>query len=35
MYMDMVMILKRYIHAEHAGLWEEHLTEVEKCCLTW
>ena len=22
MYMDMVMILKRYIHAERAGLWE-------------
>ncbi|KAJ8403226.1 hypothetical protein AAFF_G00354430 [Aldrovandia affinis] len=30
MYMDMVMILKRFIHAEHAGLWEEHLAEVEK-----
>jgi len=30
MYMDMVMILKRYIHAERAGLWEEHLAEVEK-----
>lgn len=29
-YMDMVMILKRYIHAERAGLWEEHLTEVAK-----
>ena len=30
MYMDMIMILKRYIHAERAGLWEEHLAEVEK-----
>ena len=29
MYMDMVMILKRYIHAERAGMWEEHLAEVE------
>ena len=26
----MVMILKRFIHAERAGLWEEHLAEVEK-----
>ncbi len=23
MYMDMVMILRRFIHAERAGLWEE------------
>ena len=30
MYMDMVMILKRFIHAEREGLWEEHLAEVEK-----
>ena len=30
MYMDMVMILRRFIHAERAGLWEEHLAEVEK-----
>ena len=30
MYMDMVMIIKRFIHAEVAGLWEEHLAEVEK-----
>ena len=28
--MDMVMILRRFIHAERAGLWEEHLAEVEK-----
>ncbi|RXM31631.1 hypothetical protein EOD39_6811 [Acipenser ruthenus] len=26
----MIMILKRYIHAERAGLWEEHPAEVEK-----
>ena len=24
------MILKTFIHAERAGLWEEHLAEVEK-----
>ena len=29
--MDTVMILKRFIHAERAGLWEKHLAEVEKC----
>ena len=29
MYMDMVMILQWYTHAEHAGLWEKRLTEVE------
>ena len=29
MYMDMVMIMKRHIHAERAGLWEEHLAELE------
>lgn len=29
MYMDMVLILKRYIQAEWAGLWEIHLSEVE------
>ena len=28
-YVEMVMILKRYIHAERAGLWKQHLTEVE------
>jgi len=30
MHMDMLMILKRFIHAERAGLWEAHLAEVEK-----
>lgn len=30
MYMDMVNILKRYIHAERAGIWDDHLSEVEK-----
>lgn len=30
MYMDMGMILRRFIHAERAGLCEEHLAEVEK-----
>ena len=29
MYMDTVMILKRFIHAERAGLWEEHLAKVD------
>jgi hypothetical protein len=29
-YMDMEMILKRYIHAVRAGMLEEHLAEVEK-----
>ena len=33
MYMDMVMIPKRCIHAEHAGLWEEHLAELENMLL--
>ena len=33
MYMDMVMILKRYTHAELAGLWEEHLAELENVLL--
>ena len=28
--MDTVMILKRFMHAERAGLWEEHLAVVEK-----
>ena len=28
MYMDMVIIVKRYTHAERAGLWEEHLAEL-------
>ena len=30
MYMDMVMIMKQFIHAKRAGLWDEHLAEVEK-----
>ncbi|CAM4331524.1 unnamed protein product [Leuciscus chuanchicus] len=30
MYMDMVMIFRWFIHAERAGLSEEHLAEVEK-----
>ena len=25
----MVMIMKRYIHDERAGIWEEHLAELE------
>ena len=29
MYIEMLMILKRYIHAERAGVWDEHLVEVE------
>ena len=29
MYMDMAMILKRYIHAANAGRWDEHLGEIE------
>ena len=33
MYMDMVMILKRYIHAERAGPWEEYLAEFENMLL--
>ena len=33
MYMDMVMILKRYIHAERAGIWEEYLAESENMLL--
>ena len=33
MYMDMVMIMKRYIHDERAGMWEEHLAEVENMLL--
>ena len=33
MYMDMVMILKRYIHAARAGLWEEYLAELENMLL--
>ncbi|KAG1684652.1 hypothetical protein GQR58_009369 [Nymphon striatum] len=28
MYIDMMLILKRYIHAERAGLWQQHLQEV-------
>ena len=27
------MILKRYIHAERAGLWEEYLAELENMLL--
>ena len=26
MYIDMISILKRYVHAERAGNWEEHLS---------
>ena len=33
MYMDMVIIVKRYTHAERAGLWEEHLAELENMLL--
>ena len=33
MYMDMVIIVKRYTHAERAGLWEEHLGELENMLL--
>ena len=33
MYMDMVMILKRCIHTERAGLWEEYLAELENMLL--
>ena len=33
MYMDMVMILKRCIHAERTGLWEEHLVELANMLL--
>ncbi|KAJ8321079.1 hypothetical protein KUTeg_002666 [Tegillarca granosa] len=29
MYVDMVLILKRYIHAERSGSWTQHLKEVE------
>ncbi|KAG1650873.1 Nucleoporin GLE1 [Nymphon striatum] len=28
MYIDMMLILRRYIHAERAGLWQQHLQEV-------
>ena len=30
MYMTIVMILKRFIHAECVGLWEEHVAAVDK-----
>ena len=33
MYMDMVMILKRCIHTERAGIWEEYLAELENMLL--
>ena len=33
MYMDMVMILKRCIHTERTGLWEEYLAELENMLL--
>ena len=33
MYMDMVMILKRFIHAERACLWEEYLAELDNMLL--
>ena len=29
MYIEMVLILKRYIHAERAGLWDQHLQEAQ------
>ena len=29
MYMDMVMVLKRYIQSERAGLWDNHLSEID------
>ena len=29
MYVEMVQILRRYIHAEWSGCWQAHLTEVE------
>ena len=29
MYIEMVQVLKRYIHAERAGLWQEHIQEVQ------
>ena len=29
----MVMILKRCIHTERAGLWEEYLAELENTCM--
>ena len=31
MYIDMVNILKRFIYAERAGVWRQHLVEAEKC----
>ena len=30
MSIEMVLILNHYIHAERAGLWEQHLQEVKK-----
>ena len=30
MYIVMVNILERYIHAEKAGIWKEHLGEAEE-----
>ena len=30
MYIDMVDILKRFIHAERAGIWKEHLAAAEE-----
>lgn len=29
MYIEIVLILKRFIHAERVGLWKEHLEEVQ------
>ena len=29
MYVEMVQILRRYIHTERSGCWQAHLTEVE------
>jgi hypothetical protein len=28
MYIDMVVIFKRYVNSERAGLWEQHLNEA-------
>ena len=29
MYIEMVLILKRYVNAERAGLWNQHLLEAK------
>ena len=33
MYIDMVLIVKRYVIAERAGLWEQHLVEARNMLL--